>query len=108
MIPGGVGFLLGFFILLHTSQNIFAELLRFGDRQFYKVSILGITNFIQWNLYLNIFRTLRFSAFDNAEWNYMFFNFCMHRIGGTATLSPVFTETGTCPYTVSSTLTSTR
>lgn len=38
MIPGGLGYLLGFFILLHTLQNIFAELLRFGDRHFYKVS----------------------------------------------------------------------
>ncbi|CAG7639107.1 unnamed protein product, partial [Allacma fusca] len=35
MITGGFGFILGFFILLQTCQNIGAELLRFGDREFY-------------------------------------------------------------------------
>ena len=38
MITGGLGFILGFFILLQTTQNIAAEILRFGDREFYLVS----------------------------------------------------------------------
>jgi sterol O-acyltransferase len=38
IIPGGWILVTGFFVLLHTWQNLFAELLRFGDRQFYTVS----------------------------------------------------------------------
>ncbi|XP_014225840.1 sterol O-acyltransferase 1 isoform X2 [Trichogramma pretiosum] len=36
MLPGLVMFLFGFYCVLHSTQNLFAELLRFADRQFYK------------------------------------------------------------------------
>jgi sterol O-acyltransferase len=37
MLPGVFGLILGFFLLLHAWHNAFAEMLRFGDRLFYKV-----------------------------------------------------------------------
>lgn len=42
MLPGIFGLLLGFFLLLHAWHNAFAEILRFGDRLFYKVSKMGV------------------------------------------------------------------
>nr|CAD7203961.1 unnamed protein product [Timema douglasi] len=36
MMPGTLAFLCGFFCLLHSWMNAFAEMLRFGDRMFYK------------------------------------------------------------------------
>ncbi|CAL8147646.1 unnamed protein product [Orchesella dallaii] len=36
MLPGILGLILGFFLLLHSWHNAFAEMLCFGDRLFYK------------------------------------------------------------------------
>lgn len=36
-MPGIIIFVCGFYCLLHAWMNTFAELLRFGDRLFYKV-----------------------------------------------------------------------
>lgn len=41
VLPGSIIFLCGFYGLLHTWMNACAELLRFGDRLFYKVIILS-------------------------------------------------------------------
>lgn len=38
MLPGTLVLLCGFFCLLHSWLNAFAEMLRFGDRMFYQVS----------------------------------------------------------------------
>lgn len=35
-IPGILIFISGFYLILHSVQNAMAEILRFGDRQFYK------------------------------------------------------------------------
>lgn len=37
MLPGTLVLLLGFFAILHSWFNAFAEMLRFGDRMFYQV-----------------------------------------------------------------------
>ncbi len=36
ILPGGLCLLLSFWALLHAWMNAFAEMLRFGDRMFYK------------------------------------------------------------------------
>ncbi|XP_035704929.1 sterol O-acyltransferase 2 isoform X2 [Folsomia candida] len=36
MLPGILGLVFGFYLLLHSWHNAFAEMLRFGDRLFYK------------------------------------------------------------------------
>lgn len=40
MLPGMLIFICAFYLLLHAWMNAWAELLRFADRLFYKVSIL--------------------------------------------------------------------
>lgn len=40
--PGMLVFLSGFYCLLHAWMNAAAEVMRFGDRLFYKVSILPL------------------------------------------------------------------
>ena len=37
MLPGTLMLILGFFCILHSWLNAHAEMLRFADRQFYKV-----------------------------------------------------------------------
>ena len=37
MLPGTLVLLLGFYLLLHSWLNAFAEMLRFADRMFYQV-----------------------------------------------------------------------
>ena len=39
ILPGTMVLLLGFFSLLHSWLNAFAEMTQFADRQFYKVSL---------------------------------------------------------------------
>jgi sterol O-acyltransferase len=39
MLPGTLVLLCGFFCLLHSWLNAFAEMLRFGDRMFYQVRL---------------------------------------------------------------------
>lgn len=38
MLPGTMVLVLGFFAILHSWLNAFAEMTRFADRMFYKVS----------------------------------------------------------------------
>lgn len=37
MLPGTLVLILGFFSILHSWLNAFAEMLRFADRMFYRV-----------------------------------------------------------------------
>ena len=55
MLPGTMCLVLAFFLLLHAWQNAFAEMLRFGDRLFYKVlSIdINIDKNSSWTVHLN-------------------------------------------------------
>lgn len=39
IMPGIILFVCGFYLLLHCWMNAFAELMRFADRMFYKVSV---------------------------------------------------------------------
>lgn len=39
MLPGTLVLVLGFFCILHSWLNAFAEMLKFADRMFYKVLI---------------------------------------------------------------------
>lgn len=51
--PGILLYLTGFYLILHIVQNIFAELLRFGDRLFYGDwwTSTGFLNFFRsWNI----------------------------------------------------------
>ena len=38
VLPAGLAFVCCFYLLLHSWQNAWAEMLRFGDRMFYMVS----------------------------------------------------------------------
>ena len=38
MVPGIMVLILGFFAILHSWMNAFAEMMRFADREFYRVS----------------------------------------------------------------------
>ncbi|CAH1100713.1 unnamed protein product [Psylliodes chrysocephalus] len=52
-VPGVLILLAGFYVTLHSVQNLFAELLRFGDRQFYKdwwTSLSLAEYFRTWNI----------------------------------------------------------
>eukprot|EP00128_Syssomonas_multiformis_P004843 Colp12_sorted_trinity150504_noHs@22871 len=52
MLPGTLVMMLGFFCVLHSFQNLFAELLRFADRQFYREwwnSTSFVAYYRQWN-----------------------------------------------------------
>lgn len=46
MLPGILMFLCGFYLLLHCWMNAFAELLRFADKMFYKVSKFEFNQFV--------------------------------------------------------------
>ncbi|PAA60936.1 hypothetical protein BOX15_Mlig015400g1, partial [Macrostomum lignano] len=46
-LPGGLVLLLAFFAVLHSWLNAFAEMLRFGDRQFYR-DWWNVTSFRSW------------------------------------------------------------
>lgn len=51
--PGILTYLIGFYIVLHVVQNLFAELLRFGDRLFYEDwwTCTGFIRFFRsWNI----------------------------------------------------------
>lgn len=37
VLPSGLAFVCSFYMLLHSWQNAWAEMLRFGDRMFYQV-----------------------------------------------------------------------
>lgn len=39
VLPSGLAFICSFYLLLHSWQNAWAEMLRFGDRMFYMVSV---------------------------------------------------------------------
>ena len=39
MLPGILVLLVGFFAVLHSWMNAFAEMMKFGDRMFYRVSL---------------------------------------------------------------------
>ena len=42
MLPGTLVLVLGFFCILHSWLNAFAEMLKFADRMFYKVYFLNL------------------------------------------------------------------
>ena len=46
-IPGTFFLITGFFLLLHTWQNLWSEVLRYGDRRFYE-DWWNVTNFEEW------------------------------------------------------------
>lgn len=51
--PGIIIYVIGFYLVLHVIQNLFAELLRFGDRLFYEDwwTSTGFLNFFRsWNI----------------------------------------------------------
>lgn len=51
--PGVMIFVLGFYVTLHVVQNLFAELLRFGDRLFYEdwwITTGYLDFFRSWNI----------------------------------------------------------
>ena len=43
MVPGMMILILGFFCILHSWMNAFAEMMRFADREFYQVCSLRIS-----------------------------------------------------------------
>ena len=56
MLPGMLLLIVGFFALLHSWMNAFAEMTRFADRMFYRVSA---TIYTYISVYLQITRFLK-------------------------------------------------
>ena len=56
MLPGMLLLIVGFFALLHSWMNAFAEMTRFADRMFYRVSA---TVYLYIYVYLQIARFLK-------------------------------------------------
>lgn len=81
MLPGTLCLLCGFFCLLHSWLNAFAEMLRFADRMFYQVS-LSITTYL---------------TFANPPHS-------INRIGGILPLMRHITELGTLSFMIGCTL----
>ena len=50
MLPGTMVLVLGFFAILHSWLNAFAEMTRFADRMFYEVSKNHLTVSANWNV----------------------------------------------------------
>lgn len=74
--PGIMIYIVGFYLLLHVVQNLFAELLRFGDRLFYEDwwTSTGFLNFFRlWNivvsdwLYSYIYKDMYECIFQNRS-----------------------------------------
>ncbi|XP_013786332.1 sterol O-acyltransferase 1-like [Limulus polyphemus] len=81
MMPGTLLLFISFFAVLHLWMNAFAEMMRFGDRMFYKD---------WWNStsFANYYRTWNVVVHD---WLYTYVYKDMHQVMGIKSMAPMFT-----------------